>query len=172
MRFMQRNWGTTILLTSSDSDESMRADYVSFLRHGHIIVAARPNQILDKWNVDSMEKAFYCMAVRSGDLLDDPVPYHQVSYEPRYRDSYVKNSWLHRKGIYTEFRKNFPCPTKFHTSQGVLLQERFLALWRNKVTYLLLGLVIPYIILLTFYYSIGQEVYKAKIGACKCFYSC
>lgn len=168
MRFMQRNWGTTILLTSSDSEECMRADYVGYLRHGHLHEPSRPTQILDKWSVDSMEKAFYCLAVRSGDLPEDD-DIEPFSTDLRFRNN-VQNSMITRRRMHKEFRINFPCPASFCTAQGVLMHERFLTLWRNKGTFILLGLIIPLIILLAFYYTIGQEVYKTKIGASKSFY--
>lgn len=169
MRFMQRNFGMTILLSTSDSEECLRGDFISYLRNGRVIETCRPTELLSKWSVDSIEKALYCIAVQSGDYPENRRD--SCDYEHLNDRNFRENTWMQRNRMYKDFRRNFPSPTNFFTSQGVLVRERFLSFWRKKVTYLFVGVIIPSIVLLAFYYSIGQEVnHNAKVGMCEFIY--
>lgn len=170
MHCLQRLYKTTIILTSSDSEECSRSDFVLYFKQGQIHECTRPSNLLQKLNVDTMEKAFYCLGVKLGEAEDnsnsEPPPPEPCSIEEHERTK--KYRYQYQSNI-NDIKDNQPHPLSY-ISYCVLAQDKALSIWRNKWLYLFLGTMIPSMLLILSYFSIGHNLKNSEIGVCKFFF--
>ncbi|XP_053212425.1 ABC transporter G family member 23-like [Panonychus citri] len=53
-----RSAGTTVIVTTHYLEEARKTDMIGFMRKGHLLAQGEPSKILDRYQVDSIEKAF------------------------------------------------------------------------------------------------------------------
>lgn len=176
MRFIQRNFGTTIILTSSDSEECQRADFVAYLRNGKIIEAAPPQTLLVHSHFTTMEQVFRRKAVEmeaqttcnyerpQQEMTTESGPFLAHSKFSLSGNMDLSKEWLRKKEMRQKFEELFPCPATFLIIFLTMLREKILSTWNNRYFYLFVGVILPNLVVVAFYFGIGHPVDGAPIG--------
>lgn len=185
-----RNNNTTVLLTTCDSHECENADIIGYLREGKIVLEDSPNHLLTRYNVNSMEKVFFCVTMQMGEPFREPsiivaddvlsvgshVSIVSGGFTPTDDDVFLNEPTkqvpeIHSKVFdyssrVSEKNKFEAVMTPSTTSSNRLLylfEKELFGFFRNTQK-IFAYLILPVICILLLYYTVGGKLTELRLG--------
>lgn len=152
----------TFIMTSSDAYDSIRSDYLIYLRKGRIIEQGTPKGMLERYKLNDMDDLITKIAIEDEKALRENPELLKTAEDIDKLATGVEKLW--RK---EELDELFPPATDAWNINHMLVLEKRLVALRNMKLYIFVGLLIPLICLTLYYIGISQQLSNAKVGISK-----
>ncbi|XP_033343782.1 ABC transporter G family member 20-like isoform X1 [Bombus vosnesenskii] len=155
--------GVTVIITTHYIEEAKQSDKIGLLRNGQLLAESSPNELLERFQTDSLEEAFLTLSQQQAEdsqgsnLIPDPPGEINPIYNS-YDVSNGKTKRMHQSNWKTRIR--------------ALLYKNALQFLRHPGGFLF-SIVLPVLEMMLFFYTVGPDPKNLKIyvvneetGAC------
>lgn len=169
---ISRDEGTAIVITTHYIEEAKQANKIGLMRCGQLLAEASPNQLLNKFQCDTLEEAFLTLSQKQKENQDQGIKDGSTNFLPELEE--VTSSTTPPSGLSYSTDSLFKSKTQID-SKNVIREERkecwkhssyrrFKALMIKNILQfirhpgsILFALVFPFLQMFFFFYAIGRD---------------
>ena len=153
--------GVTVIITTHYIEEAKQSDKIGLLRNGQLLAESSPNELLERFQTDSLEEAFLALSQQQTEDLrrNNPIPDTSGGINPIHNSYDVGNT-----------KRTFQSNWKMRIM--ALLYKNALQFLRHPGGFLF-SIVLPVLEMMLFFHTIGPDpknlkiyVVNEEIGAC------
>ncbi|KAJ2941532.1 hypothetical protein O0L34_g14584 [Tuta absoluta] len=166
--------GTTVIITTHYIDETKQAHKISLLRDGQLLAEDSPEQILRKFDCDTLEDAFLKMAMRQHQMpgripsltgSPDVIPESRIpDVNSRYESSESFNVVTSSTDVLTKNEESKEKRSSRAKSRYKAVFIKSLQQFVRQPTCLIFSILFPIIQVVAFFAAVGHDPRELKLG--------